>query len=245
MVYRPIGRFLVIYFCSGGLGNAPAARVFYDMIKTEKVVETMQETIVNIVNQFGYLGVGGLIAIENVFPPIPSEVILTFAGFMTIYSNMNVWLVIFSATVGAVVGALILYSIGWLVKPSQLERLLSGRLGKILRLEPADVQKAISWFNRKGYLTVFFCRFIPIVRSLISIPAGTARMNLVTFLLLTTLGTAIWNTVLVWLGVLAGESWKIVVEYFDTYSTVTLVVIGIVGLAALVIFYAKRAGKRE
>lgn len=206
---------------------------------------SVQEVIIEIVNRFGYLGVGALIAIENIFPPIPSEVILTFGGFMTIYSEMNPWLVIVAATVGAVIGALILYSIGWLVNPSMLERILSGKLGKVLRLEPEDVGKAVSWFTRRGYLTVLFCRFIPIVRSLISIPAGTARMNLVMFLLLTTLGTAVWNIVLVWLGVAAGESWRVVASYFDAYSTIALVVLGVLGLAAAAVFYVKRSAKRK
>lgn len=205
----------------------------------------MQDFVIEIMNQFGYLGIGVLIAIENIFPPIPSEVILTFGGFMTTYSNMNVWMVILSSTVGAVIGALILYSIGRLVTPEHLKNLVSGKVGKALHLQTSDISKAGKWFVRKGNLTVFFCRFVPIVRSLISIPAGTAKMNLGVFLVLTTLGTAIWNTVLVWLGVFAGKSWERIVQYMNTYSIIALVVMGLIVFILAIIFYKKQLKREE
>ncbi len=205
----------------------------------------MQDFVIEIMNQFGYLGIGVLIAIENIFPPIPSEVILTFGGFMTTYSNMNVWMVILSSTVGAVIGALILYSIGRLVTPEHLKNLVSGKVGKALHLQTSDISKAGKWFVRKGNLAVFFCRFVPIVRSLISIPAGTAKMNLGAFLVLTTLGTAIWNTVLVWLGVFAGKSWERIVQYMNTYSIIALVVMGLIVFILAIIFYKKQLKREE
>jgi len=205
----------------------------------------MQDFVIEIMNQFGYLGIGVLIAIENIFPPIPSEVILTFGGFMTTYSNMNVWMVILSSTVGAVIGALILYSIGRLVTPEHLKNLVSGKVGKALHLQTSDISKAGKWFVRKGNLAVFFCRFVPIVRSLISIPAGTAKMNLGVFLVLTTLGTAIWNTVLVWLGVFAGKSWEKIVQYMNTYSIIALVVMGLIVFILAIIFYKKQLKREE
>ena len=136
----------------------------------------MQDWIIQMMDQFGYWGIGGLIAIENIFPPIPSEVILTFGGFMTTYTSLNVWLVILAATLGSLVGAIILYGIGRIISPKRLEKILAGRLGKILRLKPEDIGKAEAWFQKRGKLTVFFCRFIPIVRSLISLPAGMAKI---------------------------------------------------------------------
>lgn len=205
----------------------------------------MQDFVIEIMNQFGYLGIGVLIAIENIFPPIPSEVILTFGGFMTTYSNMNVWMVILSSTVGAVIGALVLYSIGRLVTPEHLKNLVSGKVGKALHLQTSDISKAGKWFVRKGNLAVFFCRFVPIVRSLISIPAGTAKMNLGAFLVLTTLGTAIWNTVLVWLGVFAGKSWERIVQYMNTYSIIALVVMGLIVFILAIIFYKKQLKREE
>lgn len=200
----------------------------------------MQEWIIGIMDQFGYIGVASLIAIENVFPPIPSEVILTFGGFMTTFTSMNVWLVILWATVGAVVGALVLYGVGRLFSAEKIEKILSGKIGKVLHLKPEDVEKAKMWFEKRGKYTVFFCRFIPIVRSLISIPAGMAQMGMPSFLILTIIGTTIWNTVLVWLGVAAGASWEKIAGYFDTYSSVALVVLAVFGIALIGIFYYKR-----
>ena len=173
----------------------------------------MQEMILSLIQHYGYFGVAFLIAAENLFPPIPSEVILTFSGFLTTYANLNVWVVIIAATIGADIGAIILYFIGRMVSTEYLNRLISGKIGRILRLDPKDFTKAKNIFSKKSASTVFFCRFIPVVRSLISIPAGTAKMNLPVFILFTTLGTFIWNTVLVWLGVYAGASWEKIVNY--------------------------------
>lgn len=205
----------------------------------------MQEWIVQIMDQFGYWGIALLIAVENVFPPIPSEVILTFGGFMTTYTSLNTWLVALFATVGSVVGALVLYGVGRILKPERLEKLLSGKLGRILRLKPEDVDKADKWFRRKGKATVFFCRFIPIVRSLISIPAGMSKMNMGIFLLLTTVGTSIWNIVLVMLGAFAGASWEKIAGYFDIYGKIALIVIGAVFLIFIFLFYKSRKKKSE
>lgn len=203
----------------------------------------MQEFIIGFLNQHGYFGVGLLMAIENIFPPIPSEIILTFSGFMTTQSSMKIWGVILSATIGSLVGALLLYLIGKMVPIEYLKKLLDGKVGQSLRLRPNDIRKAGGWFAKRGNITVFFCRFVPIVRSLISIPAGTANMNLGMFLLLTTLGTAMWNTLLVWLGVFAGESWGKIVSIVGVYSTFAIAVMGIVVLFFMVIFFKRRFKK--
>ena len=157
----------------------------------------MQGWIIQIVNQFGYFGIALLIAVENIFPPIPSEVILTFSGFLTTVTDLKIWGVVLSATVGSVLGAVILYCVGRLISPQRLECLLDGKPGKILHLKKEDIHRAGSWFAKRGSLTVFFCRFIPVVRSLISIPAGMAKMKIGMFLLLTALGTFLCNIVLV------------------------------------------------
>lgn len=204
----------------------------------------MQEIIVQIMDSFGYVGIALLIAIENIFPPIPSEVILTFGGFMTTYTTMNVWLVSLFATIGSVIGAIVLYGIGSILNEERLERWLSGKWGKVLHLKAGDVKKADAWFRKKGKLAVFFCRFIPIVRSLISIPAGMSGMRLSSFLLLTTAGTAIWNTVLCWLGVIAGASWEIIVEKIGVYSTVVLIVFAVLAIGVLIWYYFKRIKKK-
>lgn len=205
----------------------------------------MQNIIIEIMNQYGYLGIGLLIAIENLFPPIPSEVILTFGGFMTTYAGLNVWIVILAATIGSTAGAIILYYIGRLIKPDLIKKLISEKAGKALNLKSTDLNKAIEWFDKRGNLTVFFCRFIPLVRSLISIPAGMTKMKFSAFLGYTIAGTAIWNTVLVWLGVFAGESWQSVVKYMGTYSAISLLIVGILAFIFTIVFYKRRIKKMK
>ena len=200
----------------------------------------MQNWIITIMNRFGYLGVAGLIGLENIFPPIPSEVILTFGGFMTTCTDLTFTGVVVSSTIGSLIGAILLYGIGWILSYDKLCRILSGKTGKILHLYPEDIDKAVSWFDKRGDYTVFFCRFIPIVRSLISIPAGCAKMKMLPFLLLTTAGSFIWNTVLVYLGALAGKSWSKIAGYMDTYSTIVLIILIIAVLSALYFFIKSR-----
>ena len=127
----------------------------------------MEELILSIMNQFGYIGVLLLIAIENVFPPIPSEVILLFGGFMTTYTELNVIGMILFSTLGSLIGAIVLYYVGKILNKERLKKIVSGKVEKILRLKNEDIEKADHWFDTKGNKTVFFCRFIPIVRSLI------------------------------------------------------------------------------
>lgn len=200
----------------------------------------MQNWIITIMNRFGYIGVAGLIGLENIFPPIPSEVILTFGGFMTTCTDLTFTGVVVSSTIGSLIGAILLYGIGWILSYDKLCRILSGKTGKILHLYPEDIDKAVSWFDKRGNYTVFFCRFIPIVRSLISIPAGCAKMKMLPFLLLTTAGSFIWNTVLVYLGALAGKSWSKIAGYMDTYSTIVLIILIIAVLSALYFFIKSR-----
>ena len=200
----------------------------------------MSYWMMQIMDAYGYLGIALLILVENLFPPIPSEVILTFGGFMTTYTKMNIIGVVLSSTVGSVFGAILLYQIGHLVPREKLESLLEGRIGKILHFKPEDVGSAMEWFDSKGNYTVLFCRFIPIVRSLISIPAGMAHMNLGTFLSLTTIGSFIWNLVLVALGAIAGTSWQKAAECLGTYTQVARVVILVFALVGILVYIKRR-----
>lgn len=205
----------------------------------------MQEIIIEIMNQFGYIGIMLLIAIENIFPPIPSEVILTFGGFMTTYSKLSVGGVIVFSTIGAILGALVLYFVGRILKKERLMKLANGKVGKTLRFKPEDIEKANNWFNKKGTKTVFLCRFVPIIRSLISIPAGINGMKMTSFLLYTTLGTLIWNAVLTILGSVLGENWEVIASAIDTYSKVVLAFIVIIIIILCTIFYNKRIKNSE
>ena len=166
----------------------------------------MEAAFFDFINQFGYLAVAGLILFENIFPPIPSELILPLSGFFTTTTDMMLPITIVAATVGSVVGAFLLYGIGRLLSRERLMRFFATRPMRLLGFKPDDVASAVDWFDRKGQITVLICRCVPIVRSLISIPAGTAKMNPAHFALYTLVGSAVWNTVLVSLGAAAGSA---------------------------------------
>ena len=174
----------------------------------------MENLLEELINQFGYWAIVFLIAIENIFPPIPSEVILTFGGFMTAHSAMSIFGVVVASTVGSVAGALVLYYIGSILGQERMKKLIN-RYGKWLRVTETDIEKAYQWFDKYGGWTVFFCRFVPLIRSLISVPAGMAKMSMPLFLLLTTVGTLIWNIILVYLGASVGENWEDIVGIMD------------------------------
>lgn len=196
--------------------------------------------IMDMMNSFGYIGIALLIMIENLFPPIPSEVILTFGGFMTTYTHLTVGGVVFFSTLGSTVGAIFLYYIGKLLSPEKLEQLIDGKLGKILHFKKSDVRKSIKKFQQKGNMTVFICRCIPILRSLISIPAGMSNMKMGNFLVLTIAVSALWNTILVSAGAAAGASWEKILEVMDTYSTVVIIIIGLSMFFGCFFYYRNR-----
>lgn len=180
----------------------------------------MNNYVINIMNGYGYLGILFLITIENVFPPIPSEVILTLGGFMTSRENCTMSLlgVIIFSTLGSMIGAIILYFIGYIFNKDRLKKIVNSKLGRILHFKINDIEKSDDKFNNNGSLTVLYSRFIPIIRSLISIPAGMNKMNFILFLIYTFIGSLIWNTVLVSLGKLVGENYMIVANIFSKYS---------------------------
>ena len=203
----------------------------------------MQEIMLSIMEQFGYLGVFLLIAIENIFPPIPSEAVLLFGGFMTTYTGLNIIVMIIAATLGSLVGAIVLYGLGRILSKERLKKIVSGKIGKILRLKAEDIDKADKWFYEKGNKTVFFCRFVPIVRSLISIPAGISKMPMGKFLIYTTAGSTVWNAVLLIIGNIVSENWTNMLVIFEQYSHITLIVLAIIFIIGCLLFYWKKTNK--
>ncbi|KUP21344.1 DedA family protein [Paenibacillus sp. DMB5] len=204
----------------------------------------MKIWITDFMEQFGYLGIMLMLAFENIFPPIPSEIILPFGGFMTTTSDMTIPGVLIAATVGSLLGAVVLYWIGRLLDVSRLEKIVE-RWGGWLRISAKDIRRADAWFDKYGYWTVLFCRMIPLVRSLISIPAGMSGMKFGQFMLFTTIGTLGWNTLLILLGAALGESWEDIAHYIDAYSNVVYVVLAAGILVLGVLFFRRRqaAGK--
>ncbi|SOC56207.1 membrane protein DedA, SNARE-associated domain [Ornithinimicrobium cerasi] len=178
---------------------------------------------VDVMERLGGPGAGLVIALENLFPPLPSEVILPLAGFTASQGTFSVQGAIAWTTAGSVVGALLLYTLGAVFGRERL-RAVWGRL-PLVNLE--DLDRTEAWFSRHGKKAVFFGRMVPIFRSLISIPAGVERMPVGIFTLLTLSGSLIWNTIFVLAGYTLGENWHVVEEYAGVLQ---LVVIGAVVL---------------
>ena len=204
----------------------------------------MENWIMNTMEDYGYIGILLLIMMENIFPPIPSEIILTFGGAMTIGTSMTVTGVVLVSTIGSVLGAVILYYIGTFLDMKRMEKIVD-KWGHILRLKKEDIHKADGWFQKYGYWTVFFCRFIPLIRSLISLPAGMGRMNFGIFLFLTTLGTFTWNFILIRIGAAVGDSWDEIVAYMDVYSNFAYAIIALVGIIFIIMYVRKKYIKQK
>lgn len=198
------------------------------------------EWVVSLMEILGAPGVGIAILLENLFPPIPSEVVLPLAGFTASRGELNVYAAFIWATAGSVLGAYLLYWLGAAFGAQRLRQIAD----RMWLVEPEDVDKALGWFNRHGQWSVFFGRLVPGIRSLISIPAGIDRMNPVLFGLMTLTGSALWNAVLIAAGVWLGDRYHLVETYVNEYSTVVYV---IVGIAALLVFavLARRARRRN
>lgn len=196
--------------------------------------------IISLMETLGAPGVGIAIFLENVFPPIPSEVVLPLAGFTASVGTINVWAAFIWATVGSVAGAYVLYYIGAAIGAQRLRRVAEW----MWLVEPEDVDKSLAWFDKYGQWSIFFGRLLPGVRSLISIPAGIDRMNLVTFGLFSLAGSALWNAVLIYLGFVLGENWEQVGVVIDEYSVIVKIVLGL-AVAALLFFLIRRQRKRK
>ena len=205
----------------------------------------MQDLLINIMSKYGYIGVFFLILVENIFPPIPSEVILLFSGFFSTYTNLSVLYMIVASTLGSFLGAIILYYIGKIFNKERLKKIVNGRLGKILFLKENDIDKADEWFDNKGNKSVFFCRFVPIVRSLISIPAGMSEMPMGKFIIYTICGSMIWNTVLICLGFRLGSNWEYVLTILDKYQMVVIVILVIIFGYVIIKFYRKKRKSKK
>lgn len=196
----------------------------------------------DFIEGLGDIGIFLLVALENVSPPIPYVMVLTLSGFMVTETSLTFTDVIIASTLGSVVGASILYSIGNMLRIHLLEQIVD-RYGRILMLKKEDVSRTLDWFRRYGIWMIFFCRMIPFLRSVISIFAGVSRMKLGRFLLFTALGSLIWNVALLILGFALGLEWGLVLGYLKIYDHVLLVLTYVLG-ALFMIWYARRTWKR-
>jgi len=190
--------------------------------------------IADLIDAFGALGVTLLMALENLFPPIPSELILPFAGFLISRGELGFLPALVASTAGSLFGALILYALGrW------GGRKLILRYGRFLRVKEADLDRAEGWFDKYDEWVVLFGRMVPGVRSVVSIPAGMLRTPFLRFVLLTTAGSAAWNTLLLGAGWYLGENWQQIEGFVGSVSNFVLVLIA-VALVATVIWWWRR-----
>ena len=187
---------------------------------------------VDVMETLGAPGAGLAIALENLFPPLPSEVILPLAGFTASQGSFTLAEVLIWTTLGSVVGALALYGIGAILGRERTRAIVKA----VPLVDVADADRTEAWFLRHGRTAVFFGRMIPLFRSLISVPAGVTRMHVALFLALTTIGSAIWNTVFVLAGYLLGENWHVVEPWADAFQLVVVVAVAL----AVAAFVAKR-----
>lgn len=207
----------------------------------------------DVINQFGYLGVALLVVIENVFPPIPSEIVLPFAGFVAqqgasavnatadaAQSDTTVVGMMIAATVGSVVGALILYFVSAAIGPERLRGFVE-RFGKWFGVKRSDLVRAEEWFDRRSSAAVLVGRCVPLIRSIVSIPAGFRRMKLTSFVVLTAIGSAVWNIALIGAGAVLGDQWERVGEYVGVFQWLVIAAV----LLVLVRFVVLRLKNRR
>lgn len=210
---------------------------------SDSILTVMADWAVSLMDVIGAPGAGAAIALENLFPPLPSEVILPMAGLAASRGSFTLLEALVWTTAGSVVGAFVLYGLGaWL--GAHRVRAIADRLPLV---HGSDVDRSVDWFRRHGSAAVFFGRMLPLFRSLISIPAGISRMSLWRFGLLTTAGSLIWNSVFVLAGYLLGESWRIVEEYAGTLQWVVIAaaVLGVAWFIAARVRELRRERRRR
>jgi membrane protein DedA with SNARE-associated domain len=181
----------------------------------------MTEWITNTMTTMGYLGIALLMFLENLFPPIPSELIMPLAGFTVHEGEMEFFPAVVAGVVGTVIGALPWYYIGRIVDEAKIEK-LADKYGKWITVSAKDIQKANEWFSRHGAKAVLLCRLVPGVRTLISLPAGMNHMPMIPFLIYSTIGTTLWVVFLTAAGYFLGKNYSLVEEYIAPVSKIAL-----------------------
>ena len=212
---------------------APPRRPLAVVDRTTGLLDDLTNRVSEVVETLGYVGVAALVAFENVFPPIPSEVVLPLAGFVAGRGDASLVGMIVAATVGSVVGAWILYGISAAVGPQRLHAFVV-RYGKWFRLTEHDLRRAEEWFDRRSDAAVLIGRCIPLIRSIVSIPAGFRRMSFVRFTVFTAIGSIVWNAALIGAGALLGDRWERVGDAVGLLQAA--VVIAVIAIAASVVW---------
>ncbi|WDZ50502.1 DedA family protein [Acinetobacter vivianii] len=184
----------------------------------------LEQWVLSIMEKLGYLGIAFLMFLDNVFPPIPSEIIMPSAGYTASKGELTLIGVIMAGSAGSILAAMLLYWVGRKVPQQRLFKLIE-RYGKYLRIQVSDLEKALDWFNKHGHRIVFFGRMIPAVRSLISIPAGMSKMPFAKFMFYSIAGTLIWTSFLAYLGFHFSQNQALMSLIMQRISTIILVIV--------------------
>lgn len=203
----------------------------------------MNDFIISFTNSYGYIGVLVLIFLENIFPLIPSELILLASGFLITKTNLNIFIMIIFATLGSLLGGILLYYLASLLNKNTLIKLINSKALRFLNLKEKDIDLSFNWFNKKGNISVLICRCIPILRSLISLPAGIFKMSFIKFLLYTIIGSLVWNSVIIVIGYVVGDNFLVINEVLKKYSYLFVALITIIGV--IVIFRKRRKNEKS
>lgn len=192
-----------------------------------EILNAISEWVQEVIRTLGYPGITLVMFLELVFPPIPSEVIMPFAGFLAADGELNIVLVIIAGNIGTISSAILLYYVGvWADEP--LIRRFVKKYGRYMMISEKDLNRTLEVFDKRGEMVIFFGRLIPLIRTFISLPAGMNRMSLRKFVLYTTAGSTVWNTFLAVGGMILGENWEDLMELIDRYSKVTYALIAVV-----------------
>ena len=189
-----------------------------------------------LIESIGVIGAGIFIAIESIVIPLPSELVLLLSGFNVSIGEFSFFPVWIATTIGSLVGAFALYGIGFAVSREGINNLVA-KFGKYVGIKQRDVDSAFSWFEKYGSFVIFFGRLIPIIRSLVSVPAGLAKMNLLRFSTLTVAGSGLWNALWIYIGIQLGERWRDAEEwakFFDYAVYALLVLLGIIFITKMI-----------
>jgi membrane protein DedA with SNARE-associated domain len=204
----------------------------------------MFQWTLQIIEQGGYFGIFLLMILENIFPPIPSEIVIPLAGFAAARGDLNIIGVIIATTLGGLAGCIPWYVLGRMYGIRRLRK-MSSKYGRILTISPDDVDDAQAWFLRHGHLAVFFGRLMPTVRTLISVPAGIARMPISSFLFYSLLGTSVWNALLLFSGYVLESQYDRISIYIDFFSNAIIISFISIYIYRVVTYEKRERRKRE
>lgn len=211
----------------------------FEFVHIHELMENINSWVVNLMLNLGYPGLGIVMFLENVFPPIPSEIILPLAGSLTLKSDFSLMGITVVGMIGSVAGAWVFYGVGYWFDEKRV-RFLIQNYGKWFLLSIQDLDRGLSWFQRYGNWVVFFGRMIPMVRSIISIPAGLAKMNGIKFTIFTAAGTACWSFLLAFVGQTLGKNWGQVEGYLTRYETIVWIILGM----GIIVFVYKKLNQK-